>query len=336
MSILQHIQKGVNPRALGVCVYGEAGTGKTTFASKFPNPLILDTEQGSDHLDVNRLGIHSWEDFVCAIRDIEAAAQARQLPYETIVVDTLDHLWQQAGQYVVRVNTNAKIKNLEDFGYGKGYAITSDEFKSVFPSLKNIIASGVNVALICHCKVDKISLPDTPEFTRYCPKINAPSAQANASRDFIQEWVDGIYFCQTEVSVDADKKKALGGQTRVLHTVSNAAWIAKSRIVLPDKMPLDEQTAKAIFRCGVSVPVAVAPVAVAAPVPVAPMPQQDVAASQHAMGDDDASVVYRYLVATGQLKFGEPLNSLPNYEKLKECWAQVSVKARGFLQANPQ
>ena len=48
------IRRGKICRAQKIVFYGPEGIGKTTIASKFPNPLFIDTEGGSYHLDVAR------------------------------------------------------------------------------------------------------------------------------------------------------------------------------------------------------------------------------------------------------------------------------------------
>ena len=39
-----NITKGKLPGAKKVVIYGPEGIGKSTFASKFPNPVFIDTE----------------------------------------------------------------------------------------------------------------------------------------------------------------------------------------------------------------------------------------------------------------------------------------------------
>ena len=74
-----------------VVIYGEQGVGKTSLASKFPNPTFLDTEDGSGHLLLNRLPEPtSWPML------IEEVKYVRDFPYEvngTLVIDTAD--WAQ-------------------------------------------------------------------------------------------------------------------------------------------------------------------------------------------------------------------------------------------------
>ena len=44
---IQHARK--------VLVYGPEGVGKSTFASKFPDPLFIDTEGSTRNMDVKRM-----------------------------------------------------------------------------------------------------------------------------------------------------------------------------------------------------------------------------------------------------------------------------------------
>jgi hypothetical protein len=55
-----NITRGKQATASRVVVYGTEGIGKSTLASQFPKPLILDTEEGTHHLDVARVACHDW------------------------------------------------------------------------------------------------------------------------------------------------------------------------------------------------------------------------------------------------------------------------------------
>ena len=48
------IIRGKIKSAQKIVVYGPEGIGKSTFASKFPDPLFIDTEGSTKHLDVAR------------------------------------------------------------------------------------------------------------------------------------------------------------------------------------------------------------------------------------------------------------------------------------------
>ena len=56
------IIRGKIPCAKKVIVYGPEGIGKSTFAAQFPDPLFIDTEDGTKDMDVARTPApSSWE-----------------------------------------------------------------------------------------------------------------------------------------------------------------------------------------------------------------------------------------------------------------------------------
>ncbi len=50
-----NIKNGKIPRPQKVVIYGAEGVGKTTLAAQFPDPLFIDTESGTAHMDVRRI-----------------------------------------------------------------------------------------------------------------------------------------------------------------------------------------------------------------------------------------------------------------------------------------
>ena len=51
------ITKGVIKKPWKVLIYGPEGIGKTTFASRFPDPLFIDTEGSTTRINVARLPV---------------------------------------------------------------------------------------------------------------------------------------------------------------------------------------------------------------------------------------------------------------------------------------
>ena len=68
-----NITKGKIDRALKVVAYGSEGIGKTTFAAAFPEPLFIDTEGGTAHMDVRRIDRpQSWEELISIVNEVAA------------------------------------------------------------------------------------------------------------------------------------------------------------------------------------------------------------------------------------------------------------------------
>jgi translation initiation factor RLI1 len=60
-----NISKGKIDRAQKVVIYGPEGIGKSSLSAEFPDPVIIDTEGGTAHMDVRRIDKpQSWEELL--------------------------------------------------------------------------------------------------------------------------------------------------------------------------------------------------------------------------------------------------------------------------------
>lgn len=109
-----NIVKGKIEKPLKVVLYGPEGIGKSTFASKFPQPIFIDTEGSTNHMDVARM--EPPKDWTVFISEIQAAKDhAGELG--TLVIDTADWAMRLCGIFICKKYGKSGI---EDFGYGKG------------------------------------------------------------------------------------------------------------------------------------------------------------------------------------------------------------------------
>lgn len=239
-----NIIKGKLNRAQRVILYGPEGVGKSTLAAAFPHPLVLDTEDGSHHLDVDRVPVARLADIVQAIAEVQQMQAAGTCAYESLVIDTADALWRMCAEQVCLDNN---WKNIEQPGYGKGYAIASARFTGLFRSLDQLMRGGMHVVIVCHMKVVKVNLPDAPEFSRYCLKVSAPTSQAETAREFLKEWCDALIFCTIRNEVDGLKGKAVRANERVAFCTSNPHCESKNRLGLPPEVPLTPEALSALW-----------------------------------------------------------------------------------------
>lgn len=85
MSLLQNIKRGVQQRPQRVIIYGPEGVGKSTLAAGLPAPVLLDTEQGSSHIDVARLDCRSYGDVINAIEELTQGGHE----FRTVIIDSI-------------------------------------------------------------------------------------------------------------------------------------------------------------------------------------------------------------------------------------------------------
>ena len=120
--ILMKIIKGKIPGAKKVVVYGPEGIGKSTFASRFPEPVFIDTEGSTRDMDISRFEkASSWTMLMEQVRYV----RQNQGVCRTLVIDTADWAEQLC---VADVCARYGKKGVEDFGYGNGYVYVKEEW----------------------------------------------------------------------------------------------------------------------------------------------------------------------------------------------------------------
>ena len=229
------ITRGVQRGAQRVCIYGPEGIGKTTLAAQFPNPLFIDTEGSTRHIDVARLPDPTSAAQV--EQEIHWVADQPTLPCLTLVIDTADWLEKLIKQQVM---DTLQIKSMEQMSYGKAYVYVWEAFGRMLSACDRCIKRGVNVVFTAHAALRKFEQPDElGAYDRWELKLQN-SAKSNICA-MLKEWADLILFCNYEIhtyKTEDDKVKASGGQ-RVMYTSHHPSWDAKNRHGLPEKLPMD-------------------------------------------------------------------------------------------------
>ncbi len=236
------IIKGVIKDPQKIVFYGVEGIGKSTFASKFPNPLFIDTEGSTKNLDVARLKKPtSWEYLGQQIDYVK-----KNKPCKTLVIDTIDWTERLAIEFIT---ARSKKTSITSFGYGEGFIQLEEEFGRFLNKLSDIIEVGINVVLTAHAKIVKFEQPDEMgAYDRWELKLGNKTTAKTAA--LVKEWADMVLFANYKtVSVATDDKgkkfKGQGGK-RVVYTTHHPAWDAKNRHDLPDEMPMEYE---AIAHC---------------------------------------------------------------------------------------
>jgi hypothetical protein len=228
MNLTNLIKTGLINRTQKLVIYGPNGIGKTTLAGRFPDPIFLDAEDGTTHQELARIQTPTEETFFDALRTLGSETHS----YKTLVIDTIDVAEKFNRERVLKLH---RMKHIEDFGYGRGWTYLREEFDAFLSGCLDIfIHRGLHVIAIGHSTVRRIQPPGLSDaYDRYELKLDP----VNSTK--LKEWADAVLFVSWDVRITENAEgrvRGVGGKERMIYTTHSAAFDAKNRVGLPEKL----------------------------------------------------------------------------------------------------
>lgn len=237
MSYLGRLRPGKLSEPVRLIVYGQAGVGKSTFASEVPDALYIDADRRTGHLDIpNRFQPTSWNEVMGVLAELHASPGA----FKNVVLDTLDEIEAMMHAHICQVNNCATIEDV-DGGYGKGYSHALREYARLVKVVDALRTKGVSTVMIAHPMLRTVMNPAGDNFDMWDLRLKG-GPKTNAS-DYMKARVDLIGFAHFEdfakkASKNDRSAKAVTTGERVLTFEHHPAFATKQGIPFPAEIPL--------------------------------------------------------------------------------------------------
>lgn len=185
-------------------IYGAPKTGKSTLASQFEKPLFLATEAGLNALETYNVDIDSWEKFSEACAEIAAGKHG----FKTIVIDTIDNLFNMCSAFVCKKNN---IQHESELDWGKGWKMVKEEFARAIIKLS---LQPYGLVMISHAEPEEIKTR-TGTITKWRPTM------PKQAKEKILPMCDFVFYCAIEIGAE--------GEQRFIRTKPSENWDAGDR-----------------------------------------------------------------------------------------------------------
>ncbi|WEV51648.1 AAA family ATPase [Lactobacillus sp. ESL0731] len=154
-------------------IWGATMSGKSYFASFFPNPLVLNTDGNSEQGSAPSIQIRNErgkdgklrQSAIKQIDDVILALQNQDKTkpqFETLVVDVIDDICVMFEQAICIDNG---VQSLADIGYGKGYAMLNSTLQQFVMDLKALPMNIIYISRELSITDDKTNV------TTYVPSL---------------------------------------------------------------------------------------------------------------------------------------------------------------------
>lgn len=235
MSFLSQIKSGIVEENDFELIYGVPKIGKTTFACARDGVILEDIENGSRHLNVDRLpAAKNFEDVMAHIKELSTTKHK----FKTYVVDSLDHLEPLVTESALSEFGKGQWKVVSDGAFGKGGEAVRFKWQQFIQAIKEL-RTKMNIILIAHSQLRTINDPmKSAPYDKHDLKLQEKTAA------LFRESVDAILFCTKEILLkDTKSGKAQiashDAPTHVILSQGRASHEAGNRYGIPYRIALD-------------------------------------------------------------------------------------------------
>ena len=189
-----------NINEYSITLYGQGGSGKSTFANALKRKLGTSVSFFFEPRAKGLGGIKvvecpTWDVFLAYIKQLQKIKRSgNEAPFDNIIIDSSDSAYEKCAKYVMEENDWDSLAG----DYGARYNAVGNEFKMAINALRNL---GFVVTFLTHEKTKEAHDVDNAAFEKSAPIVS------NQIQDIVNDQVDFILYLEKVTISDDDGEK---------------------------------------------------------------------------------------------------------------------------------
>lgn len=236
MTLLSTISKpAARPPIITIC--GDAGTGKTSLAATFPDPILIRCEDGVGriHADIDKPDVFPVVQSSQDLWDQLLALLQEDHSYSTVIIDSVTKAEEIFVREILEKDGKAKGINQALGGYGNGPSAVAAMHGRVRKAAGLLNErKGMAVVFIAHADLETMRLPDTDDYMRYSLRM-MPKGLPHYVDDV--DLVGYVRLVSALRGDEGDRKKVISNGDREFVCHATAASVSKNGLGITE--PLD-------------------------------------------------------------------------------------------------
>ena len=241
---------GVEDKPKKIVIHGSPAIGKSSFATEFPDPIVVQTEDAGGLISAPRFPV--CKTLKELIEQIDYIVSGEAGEYKTFVLDGLKFTESLIADYVCpKLGING-LGDDADYGNSPSFSEAMSLWYKLRDRLQNVLDAGMNVVMVSHSTERNVKDPRVSEYESTTLDLIKwgkydPSKLFECWSDVVLYVAPKVFTKSDDTGIDGKRITAMGTGERIIYTEKRPAFLAKNRFKMPPELPFEEGKGYAVI-----------------------------------------------------------------------------------------